>query len=138
MLEFKQPTDVISASIHNVLNSRKDEKYVKLLSNWNKKVVFNIKDLYPVTVMFNKGDISYEVGASKKANLKVIMTVTTMLDLAFGRKGLIGAVLTRKMRIKGMYKMGTLMKFYRIFYRPMHTLIEDPSTKYYELNKTTR
>ena len=138
MLEFEQPKDVLSASVYNILNTRKDEKYIELVSKWNKKIVFNIKDVYPVTVIFNNGNISYEVGAAKKANLKVTMTINTMFNLAYGRKGLIGAVLTRKMRIKGFYKMGTLLKFYRIFYRPMKKLVAEPNTKYYEMNKTTR
>ncbi len=138
MLEFEQPRDVLSAAVFNILNTRKDEKYINLLSKWNKKIVFDIKDVYPITVIFGKGKISYEVGTSKKANLKIKMSINTMFDLAFGRKGLIGAVLTRKMRIKGFYKMGTLLKFYRIFYRPMKTLVKDPNNKYYELDNTTR
>ena len=66
------------------------------------------------------------------------MNINTLLDLAYGRLNPIKAVLKRKLKIKGLLKIGTLLKFMKIFLKTMKMVASDPNTNYFELNKETR
>jgi len=66
------------------------------------------------------------------------MNIYTLLDLSYGRLGPIKAVLKRKLRIKGLFKVRILLKFIKIFLKSMQMVAADPNNKYYELNKETR
>jgi putative sterol carrier protein len=129
MLSIQQPDDLISISLHTVLSYRKDEEFYNLVKDWNKKVVIHIKPFYPVTVIFDGDEIRFERG-DQKADLKVIMEIDGMLDLAFSRKGLASVFLKGKMKIKGMYKLGAVLRFRKIFMASMKMVAEDNSTYY--------
>ena len=138
MLTIQEPKDLITISLHKVLSFRKDEKYYDLVNNWNKKIVINVKEFYPITVIFEGDNIRFEMGDIGKADLKVAMGVNVMLDIAFGRLGAIKAALTRKIKIKGMLKIGVLLKFMKIFLNSMKLAAQDPITDYNEYEKVTR
>ena len=74
----------------------------------------------------------------KKINLKVKMDIYTFLDLAFGRLNPVKAFLKRKLKIKGLFKIGTVLKFMKIFLKTMKMVASDPNNNYFELNKETR
>ena len=131
MLSIQQPDDLISISLHTVLSYRKDKEFYDLVKDWNKKIVIHIKPFYPVTVIFDGDEIRFERG-DQKADLKVIMELNAMLDLAYGRKGLVSVFLKGRMKIKGMYKLGTVLKFKKIFMSSMKMVAEDPNLDYYK------
>ena len=138
MLSIQEPRDLITISLHKVLSFRKDEKYYNLVNNWNKKIVINVKEFYPVTVIFEGDTIRFEMGDVGKADLKVTMGVNDMLDIAFGRLGAIKATLTRKIKIKGILKVGVILKFMKIFLKSMKMAAQDPVTDYIEYESNTR
>ena len=132
MLSIQQPDDLISISLHRVLGYRKDEEFYNLVKDWNKIIVIHIKPFYPVTVIFEGDEIRFERGDRKKANLKVTMELDGMLDLAYGRRGLVSVFLKGQMKIKGMYKLGTVLKFKKIFNDTMQMVAADPNIQYYK------
>jgi len=132
MLSIHQPDDLISISLHTILSYRKDEEFYNLVKDWNKKVVIHIKPFYPVTVIFERDEIRFERG-DQKADLKVIMELDGMLDLAYGRKGLVSVFLKGKMKIKGMYKLGAVLKFKKIFMTSMKMVAKDPNLDYFNV-----
>ena len=132
MLSIQEPKDLISISLHKVLSYRTDEKYYELIKDWNKKIVINVKEFYPVTVIFEGDNIKFEMGDVGKADLKVTMGVHDMLDIANGRLGAIRAALTRKIKIKGILKIGVLLKFMKVFLKSMKLSAQDPITDYNE------
>lgn len=132
MLSIQEPRDLIAISLHKVLSYRTDEKYYELVKDWNKKIVINVKEFYPVTVTFQGDTIGFEMGDVGKADLKVTMGVNDMLDIANGRLGAIKAALTRKIKIKGILKIGVLLKFMKIFLNSMKLAAQDPVIDYNE------
>jgi len=140
MLSIQEPRDLIAISLHKILSYRTDEKYYNLVNNWNKKIVVNVKEFYPITVTFLGDNISFEMGDVGKADLKVTMGVNDMIDIAFGRLGVIKAALTRKIKIKGILKIGVILKFMKIFLNSMKMVAQDPVIDYneYERKRCTK
>ena len=139
MISIQKPEDIVSLVAFNILMSRKDDKeFCSLVHNWNKKIVINILDFYPINVIFQGDDITFNMGDIKKASLKVKMTLNTLLDVAYGRTGLIKAVLNRKLKVKGKLKIRSLLKFIKIFLVSLKMLTEQENQNYFEINKITR
>ncbi len=138
MLRIQPPNDLISIAIHNILSYRKDKEFYDLVKDWNKVIVINVIEFYPVTVTFQGDEIKIEQGDAKKPSLKVTMGLNTMVDIAFGRTGPYTAVLKRKMKIKGIYRIGTLLKFQKIFLGALKSVAKEPNLNYFELNKCTK
>jgi len=137
MISIQKGEDLLSITLSNILNYRKDEpEFQKLVLNWNKKILIEMEDFYSVEVIFNRNEIRFKVSdIDKKVDLKVKMNTYTFLDLAYGRIGPVKAVLQRKIRIKGLLKFGILLKFIKIFMKSMQMVASDPNNNYYELNK---
>ena len=88
--------------------------------------------------MFQGDDIRFEPlqpGEKRKADLRVSMGIHTMLDVAYGRSNSIISVLKRKIKIKGMLKVGVLLKFMKVFLKSMKMVAADPEIRYYEIDK---
>ncbi|MFX1274612.1 MAG: SCP2 sterol-binding domain-containing protein [Promethearchaeota archaeon] len=137
-IKISPPRDLISIALENILSYRKDDKFYALIKDWNKTIVINVKEFYPVTVIFQEDTINFKIGDTKKADFKVTMGVHTMLDLAYGRTGPIRAVLSRKLKIKGLLKLGILLKFQNILLKSMKMVVAEPNINYFELEKTTK
>jgi len=137
MITIQKGEDLLSISMSTILNYRKEEpEFQKLVLDWNKKLLIDIEDFYPVEIIFNGNEIKFKVNdIDKKVDLKVKMNIYTFLDLAYGRIGPVKAVFQRKIRIKGLLKFGTLLKFIKIFLKSMQMVTSDPNNNYYELNK---
>ncbi|MFW9952691.1 MAG: SCP2 sterol-binding domain-containing protein [Candidatus Thorarchaeota archaeon] len=140
MISIQKGEDLLSISLNNVLSYRKDDdEFIKLVKDWNKKIVIELEDFYPVEVIFQGTEIKFESKEiDKKVDLKIFMSLNTLLNLAYGRLNPIKAVLKRQLKIKGILKVGTVIKFIKIFLRTMKMVTEDPAIKYYEKNKETR
>lgn len=133
MISIEKPDDMISISLYNILSYRKDMEYHNLIQNWNKTIIFEIEQFYPVGVNFSKGEISFKRNISpSEADLIVKMSLQTLLDLAYERLNPIRAFLKRKLKIKGIYKVRTLMKFMKIFLDTIKMMAKDPNDKYYK------
>lgn len=140
MITIQKGEDLLSISLSTILSYRKnDPEFQKLIIDWNKKILIDIEDFYPIEIVFNHNKVNFKVDdIDKNLDLKVKMNIYTLLDLAYGRIGSIGAVLKRKIRIKGLFKFGILLKFMKIFLKSMQMVASDPNNNYYELNKETR
>jgi len=140
MISIQKGEDLLSISLSTILSYRKNEsEYQKLVVDWNKKILIEIEDFYPIEIIFDRNEIKFKVSElDKKLDLKVRMDIYTLLDLAYGRLSSVKAVFQRKIRIKGLLKFGILMKFIKIFLKSMQMVASDPNNNYYELNKDTR
>ena len=140
MISIQKGEDLLSISLNSILGYRKnDDDYIQLVKNWNKKILIDIIDFYPIEVVFEGVDIKFKTkNIDKKCDLKVIMDLYTLLDIAYGRIGSIKATLSRKLKIKGLLKIGTLLRFMKIFLKSMKMVAADPNTNYFEKNKETR
>jgi putative sterol carrier protein len=140
MISIQKGEDLLSISLSTILSYRKDEpEFQKLVLDWNKKILIEIEDFYPIETIFNRNEIKFKVSdIDKKVDLKVKMNIYTLLDLAYGRISPIRSVFKRKIRIKGLLKFGILFKFIKIFLKSMQMVASDPNNNYYELNKETR
>jgi len=140
MIFIQEPEDLISISLHNLFSYRKDdEEFIKLVTNWNKKVVIHIEPFYPLTVIFEGNEIKFEMGESDKADMKVKLELQTMLDMAYGRENPIFGVEKGLMEMEGLGNDSELLvRFYNIFMVTMQMVAADPNINYYELNKKTR
>ena len=140
MISIQKGEDLLSITINNILSYRKNDKhFIDLVTDWNKKIIIEIADFYAVEVVFQGTEIKFKTkNIDKKVDLKVFMNLYTFLDLAYGRLSPIKAVLSRKLKIKGILKIGLLLKFMRIFLKNMKLVAADPNILYFEKNKQTR
>ena len=140
MISIQKGEDLLSISLSTILSYRKDEpEFQKLVIDWNKKILIEIEDFYPLEIIFHFNEIKFKVNdIDKKVDLKVKMNIYTLLDLAYGRLSPVKAVIKRKIRIKGLLKFGILLKFIKIFLKSMQMVASDPNNNYYELNKEIR
>lgn len=140
MISIQKPEDLISISLHNIFSYRKDDKeFVKLVTNWNKKVVIHIEPFYPLTVIFEGNEIKFEMGEPDKADMKVKLNLQTMLDFAYGREDPLLGVGEGLMEMEGLGNDSDLLvRFYKIFMVSMQMVAAEPNTNYFELNKKTR
>ncbi|MGV9171631.1 MAG: SCP2 sterol-binding domain-containing protein [Promethearchaeia archaeon] len=137
-INIQNPKDIISISLYNVLSSRDDDEFFRLVNGWNKIIVIEILDFYPVAVHFHNLNIKFSLDIPEDYDLKVAMSIHTLLDLAYGRSGPVKAVLTGKLKIKGIYKVATLLKFQKIFFNSLQQVAAQPNTNYFEVYEETR
>lgn len=139
MIEIEQPKDLLSVSVKNILSYRDESDLQKLIQDYNKRIIIEIDNFYPSMVIFQGNKISFDFGEDlNKADLKINMSLDTLLDLAYSRVSLTKAILTRKLRIKGIYKLKTVLRFKKIFLDTLKKLAADPNQNYYELNQNIK
>ncbi|MBD3215354.1 MAG: hypothetical protein GF311_22285 [Candidatus Lokiarchaeota archaeon] len=139
MIEIQQPKDLLSVSVKNILSYRDENELQKLIHDYNKKIIIEIENFYPSMVVFRENTISFDFGDDLgKADLRIRMSLDTLLDLAYGRLSLPIAILTRKLKIKGIYKLNTVLRFKKIFLDTLKMVAKNPNQNYYELNQKIR
>ena len=140
MISIQKGEDLLSISLNNILSYRKDEEeFINLVVNWNKNIIIEILESYPVEVIFRGDEISFKTNNfDKKIHLKVKMDLKTLLDIAYLRINPILAVLKGKLKIKGILKIRTLLQFMKIFLKSMKLVAANPNLNYYEQDKKTR
>lgn len=140
MLNIEKADDLLGISLNNILSYRKmDKDFIGLVNNWNKKIIIEIEKFYPVEVVFDGNEIKFKIDKlDKKVDLKVKMSLKSLLEIAYGRLHPINAVLKGKVKIKGNFRIGTVLKFLKIFVNSMRMVASQPNQNYYELNKETR
>ena len=129
---------MIGQSLYAVLSFRKDEAYYNLVKDWNKTIVIDVEGFYPVAAIFQGNTIKFDLEIPRRVNLKVTMDLDTMLDVAYKRLGAIKGALKRKIRIKGMYKPFTILKFMKVFLKSMKMAAAQTNSNYFEVEKITK
>ena len=140
MINIEKADDLLGISVHNILSHRKnEEKFIKLVNNWNKKLIIEVEKFYSLEVIFEGNQIRFKIeDLDENVDLRILMSLDTLLDIAFGRLNPILGTVIRKVKIKGIYRLITLLKFLKIFVKSMKMVAADPNQNYYELNKETR
>lgn len=140
MVSIHQPDDLISLSLYNIFNYRKnDEKFIELVTDWNKKIVIHIEPFYPVTVIFEGNEINFQIGEVENADMKMKLTMDVMLDLAYGREDPFSAIGEGKLEMEGLGEDSSMIvRFYGIFMESMIAVASDPQLHYYEINENSR
>jgi putative sterol carrier protein len=140
MLSIQKGEDLLSISLNNILSYRKEEQdFVNLVLDWDKNIIIEVQDFYPVEIIFKGNQIKFKTkDFDKKIHLRIKMDLKTLLDLANSRIGPISAVLKGRLKIKGIIRIGTLLKFMKIVLKTMKMVAENPNTNYFEQNRRTR
>ena len=140
MLNIEFPDDLISLSLYNIFNYRKnDKKFIELVTDWNKKIVIHMEPFYPVTVIFEGNEIKFKMGEPEKADMKIKLDVNTMMDLAYGRADPFSLLGEGKLVMEGLGDDSELVvRFYNIFMETMMAVAADPQLHYYEIIEGAR
>jgi len=140
MITIHQPDDLISISLYNIFNYRKnDETFIELVADWNKKIVIHVEPFYPVTVTFEGREISFQIGEIENADMKLKLKLEVMLDLAYGREDAFDAIGGGKLEMEGLGEDSSMIvRFYNIFMESMMQVAADPQLHYYEVNENSR
>jgi hypothetical protein len=140
MISIQEPEDIISIAIHNILSSRiNDKEFYKHVHDWNKKIVIDIKEFYPLTIIFEGDKIGFKVGKIKDADIKLRLGLQSMLDIAYGREDPFLATQKGIMKLEGLGDDSeNLVRFYNIFLASMQKVANQPNVNYYEIKKKTR
>jgi hypothetical protein len=124
---INQPQDLLGLAIQNVLEPvLEDEKILKKIKKFNKVITMEFTGLYPITITFNKGLISIDYGEKPKYDVKLIISVDAFTGMAGGGGGIISSFTQGQIRIKKMYRIGTLLKFASIFFPAIKKATENP------------
>ncbi len=140
MLNIEFPDDLISLSLYNIFSYRKnDKKFIELVTDWNKKIVIHMEPFYPVTVIFEGNEIKFKMGEPEKPDMKIILDVNTMMDLAYGRADPFSLLEEGKLVMEGLGDDSELVvRFYNIFMETMMAVAADPQLHYYEIIEGAR
>lgn len=140
MINIEKADDLLGISLHNILKYRQDDrKFNKLVNNWNKKIIIDIEKFYPLEVIFEGNQVKFEIeNLDEEVDLKVKMSLGTLLDIAYKRLNPIYATLIGKVKIQGLKKIGIVLKFLKIFVKSIKMVAADPNLNYYEINKEAR
>ncbi len=102
--------------IKNILGYRLEQDgFEELVKNWNKAIIVEIKDIYEVAVIFAGESITITTEIPTKFDLKFILDLETMGDIARGKIGAIKAFMQGRVKVKKLLHVGTLLKFMKIF-----------------------
>jgi len=137
MINIQQPEDLLSISLYNILSYRLDDtKFIELVKNWDRKIEIEITDFYAIIIEFKGNQIKFHrVIEGIKCDLTIKLSLTTLLDLAYKRISVVKAFLTKKLKIRGVYKVKVLLKFSKIFLDSIKKIAEDPNENYYEIER---
>lgn len=124
---INEPDDVLSLAVKNLLTPiLEDEKFIKRIEKLkNRMIVLELEDIYAITITFNDGDITIEYGETPKYHLKIIITLDAFVGIAEGKVSLIGAFLKRKARVKKLYRLFTVFKFYQVLFPAIKKAAEE-------------
>ena len=124
---INQPQDLLGLAIKNMLEPvLEDEKILKKIKNFNKVITMELTGLYPITMTFNKGLISIDYGEKPKYDVKIIIAFDAFTGMTEGKGGLISSFSKGNIRVKKMYRIGTLLKFASIFFPAIKKATEKP------------
>lgn len=125
---INDPVDVLGLAIKNLMTPLfLDEKFVKKVKKIKKRVVIiELEDIYSVSLVFNNGDVSIEYGEKPEYHLWIKITLDAFVGIAEGKVGMIGAFLKRKIRAKKLYRVFTILRFYKVFFPAIKAARQNP------------
>ena len=126
---INDPQDVLGLAIKNLLTPLfLDEKFVKKVRKIKKRIiVVELEDIYAISLVFNNGDVSIEYGEKPKYHLWITITLDAFVGIAEGKVSMIGAFLKRKIKAKKLYRVFTILRFYKVFFPAIKAASESPA-----------
>ncbi|MHA1733234.1 MAG: SCP2 sterol-binding domain-containing protein [Promethearchaeota archaeon] len=116
MVKINDPEDIMGMGLKNILGYRlEDPKFQRLATDWNRTVVVEIKGIYSVTVKFEGDEIVVTPETGDKYHLKFTIDLPTMVDIGTGKVGAVKAFLKGRVKVKKIWRVGTLLRFMKIF-----------------------
>ena len=112
---MNEPEDIFGMAVANLFAPFLErEAFHKKIKNWKKTIIIDMIDIYPFSITFNCGKIHVKYGQSEKYQLKIIVGFDTFMGLAEGTVGMFRAALKRKIKVKKIYHIFTILKFISI------------------------
>lgn len=123
-----QPDDVLGLALKNLLAPLlEDEKFSKKIKKLKHRViVLELRDIYSITLTFDNGNIQIDYGEKPKYHLKINVTLDAFVGIAEGKVGLVGAFLKGKAKVKKIYRVFTILKFYQVLFPAIKKANEQP------------
>ncbi|MHA1638473.1 MAG: SCP2 sterol-binding domain-containing protein [Candidatus Thorarchaeota archaeon] len=95
--------DFIGTVLSLVLQKKlEDPDELTKIRGWEMKVIFET-NFYPVSIIFDNG-IEIKKGEVEDPTIRIFMTFDTMIDLVREKQSPIGAILSGKIRVKGLFR----------------------------------
>ena len=115
MLKINEPQDILGLGIRNLLGYRESRGELEpLVAKWNKTVVIELIGIYAVSVHFHGGDIRIEPGVAAKFDVKISMSLDTIIAIADGETGPVRAFLKGRLKVERLWHVGTLLRLLKI------------------------
>jgi len=125
---INEPQDVLGLAIKNLMTPLLlDPKFAKKVKKIKKRVIIiELEDIYPLSLVFNDGDVSIEYGEKPKYHLWITITLDAFVGIAEGKVGMIGAFLKHKIKAKKLYRVFTILRFYKVFFPAIKAAHQNP------------
>ncbi len=125
---INDPQDILGLTIKNLMTPLLlDDKFAKKVKKIKKRtIIVEIEDIYAISLVFNNGDVSIEYGEKPKYHLWIKITLDAFVGIAEGKVGMIGAFLKRKIKAKKLYRVFTILRFYKVFFPAIKAARENP------------
>ncbi|MBN2157677.1 MAG: hypothetical protein JW776_16640 [Candidatus Lokiarchaeota archaeon] len=118
---INNPEDILGIGIKNLLNYRYEEpKFHNAVEKFNQVVVFDFEDLYPISVHFQKPIIEILPFNGKSHNLKLKISLNTLISIMRGDYSIVGAFVRGKIKSRQWWKFLSIIQLLRILIPAMH------------------
>ena len=115
MLKINEPQDILGLGFRNLLEYRASRGELEpLVAKWEKTVVIELINIYAISIHFHGKDIRIEPGIAAGFDLKVSMSLDTIIALANCEIGFVHAFMIGHVKVKKIWHVGTLLKFVKI------------------------
>ena len=112
-----EPEDILGMALSNLLTPILSNAIIlNKIKNWNRTIILEVIGLYPITLTFNNSEITIVYGEKPKYHIKISITLEALLNIAEGKLGLISAFLRRKVKVKKIFRILTILKFRRVLF----------------------
>lgn len=112
-----EPEDILGLALKNLLALRlEDEKIKKKIKNWKRTIVLEVVGMYAISLTFNNSELTIEYDEKPKYHLKISTTIEAFVGIAEGTTSMVSAFIRRKIKVKKIYRVFTILKFYSILF----------------------
>ena len=113
-IQIDEPTDFLGNIFAKIIASYLNKTASPpMIETWKMRIVL-VTDLYPISMLFENG-LKIQRGEIENATLRLTSTMTTIVQIAKGDVSMIGAVLRRKIKIRGLIRHPiAALRFYRL------------------------
>ncbi|MHA1274369.1 MAG: SCP2 sterol-binding domain-containing protein [Promethearchaeota archaeon] len=129
---INQPEDILGLAIKNLIEPLYSENKTrkKLLKIKNRIIILELEGIYAISMIFDKkSNLKIEYGEKTKYSSKIKTNLDAFVGIAEGKVGIISAFLRRKIKVKKIFRIFTLFRFYRVLFPAIKKANENPIIK---------